>query len=305
MGKSVTESISAAQVGEKWSDISFRCSDQDEKDEAIKAHKFILASRSPVFEAMFFGAMKETNDEIKLDDITAETFQLFLRYLYTDDVDLNYKTSMELVQVAHKYRVSKCVKFCTDFLKENITHKKACAILQLALLLDLTDLEYDVMKHIERNTVSVLGLEEFLETNLETLARIIRSSRLNIDETVVFKYVDMWATKRCEEQELEVTGPNKRAVLQDAFDLIRFRIMTVKDFIRIMYQKNYFTIVEYEEIVADIIGFKSLPRSKYGGKRQRGLSEFDVDLNQFDKFEDGLRENLRQIIQAARSLQES
>ena len=79
LGKSITESISAAQVGEKWSDISFRCSDQDEKDEAIKAHKFILASRSPVFEAMFFGAMKETNDEIKLDDITAETFQLFLR----------------------------------------------------------------------------------------------------------------------------------------------------------------------------------------------------------------------------------
>ena len=79
VGKSVTQSISIAQNCDAWSDISFLCYDQDESHKPIKAHKFILASRSPVFEAMFFGPMKETNKVIKLEDISSEAFKAFLR----------------------------------------------------------------------------------------------------------------------------------------------------------------------------------------------------------------------------------
>ena len=45
----------------------------------VGAHKMILAARSSVFEAMFFGMLMETQDEIALDDIDSETFKLFLR----------------------------------------------------------------------------------------------------------------------------------------------------------------------------------------------------------------------------------
>ena len=80
LGKSVTESISIAQNCDAWSDVSFRCRDQDETDDPIKAHKFILASRSPVFEAMFFGLLKETQQVIRLEDVSLDTFKALLRY---------------------------------------------------------------------------------------------------------------------------------------------------------------------------------------------------------------------------------
>lgn len=45
----------------------------------IKAHKYILASRSNVFEAMLFGGLSETSDVIDVPDIEAEIFDAMLR----------------------------------------------------------------------------------------------------------------------------------------------------------------------------------------------------------------------------------
>ena len=46
----------------------------------IHAHKVILASRSPVFYAMFEGLLAETG-EIKVPDMDRETFNAILRYM--------------------------------------------------------------------------------------------------------------------------------------------------------------------------------------------------------------------------------
>ena len=45
----------------------------------IHAHKIVLAARSPVFQAMFFGPCAQSNEEIVLDNTEKETFDLFLR----------------------------------------------------------------------------------------------------------------------------------------------------------------------------------------------------------------------------------
>ena len=45
----------------------------------IKAHKYVLASRSSVFYAMFYGSVSETSDEIKIPDIEPEVFSTVLK----------------------------------------------------------------------------------------------------------------------------------------------------------------------------------------------------------------------------------
>ena len=64
-----------------WTDISFRCSDQTEENprDGIHAHKIVLAARSPVFQAMFFGPCKESNTVIEVQDAESQYFELFLR----------------------------------------------------------------------------------------------------------------------------------------------------------------------------------------------------------------------------------
>ena len=64
-----------------WTDVSFRCSDQTEENpgDRIYAHKIVLAARSPVFRAMFFGPCKDSNTVIEVQDADSQDFDLFLR----------------------------------------------------------------------------------------------------------------------------------------------------------------------------------------------------------------------------------
>ena len=48
----------------------------------ISAHKYVLASRSSVFAAMFYGGLPETSDVIVVSDIEPEVFDILLRYIY-------------------------------------------------------------------------------------------------------------------------------------------------------------------------------------------------------------------------------
>ena len=48
----------------------------------ISAHKYVLASRSSVFAAMFYGSLPETSDIIVVSDIEPEVFDILLKYIY-------------------------------------------------------------------------------------------------------------------------------------------------------------------------------------------------------------------------------
>ncbi|XP_078156607.1 BTB/POZ and MATH domain-containing protein 2-like [Carex rostrata] len=50
----------------------------------LSAHKCILAARSPVFSAQFFGPMKEKSDTIKIEEMEARVFKALLHFIYND-----------------------------------------------------------------------------------------------------------------------------------------------------------------------------------------------------------------------------
>ncbi|EFX61459.1 hypothetical protein DAPPUDRAFT_69494, partial [Daphnia pulex] len=53
-------------------------------DSTFPAHKFLLAARSRVFAAMFQANMIESlTGRVKIVDFDAETFEEFLRFVYT------------------------------------------------------------------------------------------------------------------------------------------------------------------------------------------------------------------------------
>ncbi|KAJ3685878.1 hypothetical protein LUZ61_015042 [Rhynchospora tenuis] len=70
------------------------------EEEKISAHKFMLAARSPVFEAELYGDMAEAKSScIKIKDMKAEVFNALLRFVYTDYYEHIEKVlAIELVQ---------------------------------------------------------------------------------------------------------------------------------------------------------------------------------------------------------------
>ncbi|GJN04035.1 hypothetical protein PR202_ga21545 [Eleusine coracana subsp. coracana] len=89
------ESLLASGDG---SDVTFSVS-----SETFRAHRAVLAARSPVFKAQLFGPMKDAKTPcIKLHEIKPATFQILLRFMYTDalpgDEELKGASTVELFQ---------------------------------------------------------------------------------------------------------------------------------------------------------------------------------------------------------------
>ncbi|EAY78543.1 hypothetical protein OsI_33641 [Oryza sativa Indica Group] len=84
-------------------DVTFRVAGED-----VRAHRYILAARSPVFKAEFFGQMKESssssNTVVNVDDMEAEVFRALLAFIYTDalpETKTKAKQEDELVIAQH------------------------------------------------------------------------------------------------------------------------------------------------------------------------------------------------------------
>ena len=62
-------------------DVSFQVGPAEGSSSVVEAHKYVLMSRSPVFFAMFGGALAEGKDSkpIKVPDIEPEPFRQMLR----------------------------------------------------------------------------------------------------------------------------------------------------------------------------------------------------------------------------------
>ncbi|GER34946.1 BTB/POZ and MATH domain-containing protein 3 [Striga asiatica] len=62
-------------------DVTFRLG-----EESFKAHKLILAARSPVFKAQFFGLVGNLDsNEVELEDVEPSIFKALLQFIYSDE----------------------------------------------------------------------------------------------------------------------------------------------------------------------------------------------------------------------------
>ncbi|KAJ3675648.1 hypothetical protein LUZ60_004690 [Juncus effusus] len=107
----------------KGADVTFEV-----HGEFFKAHKVVLAARSPVFSAQFFGLMSEKGAEsIKMNDIEPEVFRDLLDFVYSDSMPKFDDDKMEpiilyqhLLVAADRYEVERLKVICENKLSQNI-----------------------------------------------------------------------------------------------------------------------------------------------------------------------------------------
>ncbi|CAO2211560.1 unnamed protein product [Urochloa humidicola] len=103
------------------SDVSFVVA-----GETFRAHRLVLAARSPVFKAQLRGSMADgTMDSIALRDIAADTFRIMLRFVYTDalpeDEDIGFYTMLRLLAAADRFALDRLKLVCAQILWDNVT----------------------------------------------------------------------------------------------------------------------------------------------------------------------------------------
>lgn len=93
-----------------------------------------------VFFNMFYGSLPETGD-VTIVDATAEIFEIFLQFIYMNDIKLTIENMDEVLCLAKKYNVIECQRKCVDFLPNVLTFENAISILSLAVLYDQESLQ--------------------------------------------------------------------------------------------------------------------------------------------------------------------
>ncbi|CAL4995384.1 unnamed protein product [Urochloa decumbens] len=118
-------------------DVTFHVS-----GESLAAHKAILAARSLVFKAKFFGGMEETSSEaVVIEDMEAAVFKSMLHFIYTDmapelDGDLEPQAAVIMAQhllaAADRYGLNRLKLICECKLSGGIDIGTAATTLALA-----------------------------------------------------------------------------------------------------------------------------------------------------------------------------
>lgn len=248
--KSLVKCMIHMLTEEVMCDVTFRVG----RDKTpIKAHKYMLASRSPVFYTMFEGSLPETG-EINVPDIDENIFQIILRYIYSDELTLSNENVKDTLYAADKYMLWKVKMSCSDYLKVTACSCDASVALQAACQFGLKELQETSLAYIESNTEQCLSSEHTMQLPKECMEIILRSDTLSCSETDILKCVLKWAKVRCTEAKQEIKEGNLRNIIGNLLPLVRFPLV----------DKEYFATVISDADLLTLPEIVSVFRSHYG-----------------------------------------
>jgi BTB/POZ domain-containing protein 3/6 len=211
------------------SDVKFSVGKAQDTKTEIPAHKYVLGTGSPVFFAMLYGDFSR-DEVISIDDCDPPSFMELLRFLYCDKVTLCSANVLDVLYLANKYIVPVLSKECVNYLLENVQTDNVLDVLNAAVCFGEARLEKHCWSILFRRTSEILLSDSFVEIDGQLLKSILGKDCLNVDEIDVFQAVKRWAACECQRKNLTQTSENMRDTMSDIISLIRFPVMSAKEF---------------------------------------------------------------------------
>ena len=247
------------------SDIKFTCA---ESTKSFYAHKYVLATSSVALHAMFYGDLAETKPVVHLSDTDEGSLREFLRFLYTDQCDLSADNVVSVMYLSKKYIVPSLTEKCVEIMKNILNVENVLIILEQAIYFDEDKLKKKCWDLVESRATEVVATEVFNNINQKTLACILGREYLKIPEVALFQAVLKWCDVQCWKKQLEVTGENRRAMLQDAVYDIAFLSMSHEEFAKHVHLSELLSAEEMVSIYGKISGIQ-LPCTKWKKRKQK------------------------------------
>uniref|UniRef100_K1R766 BTB/POZ domain-containing protein 6 n=1 Tax=Magallana gigas TaxID=29159 RepID=K1R766_MAGGI len=218
-------------INQIYCDVTFKVGTAGKE---VKAHKYVLASRSSVFAAMLYGSLSEANDVIAVPDIEAETFNILLKFLYFEDHGIDETTVITTLYAAEKYAVTELVEICQSFLESKMAADNVCVVMENARMFNMADLLTkckNFIFDIESDARRVFESDGFLDLKRETLLSIAESDELPLEENFIYRSLTRWAKHNCAKERKE--NPNFteiRKMLGNTIYEVRFPTMSLETF---------------------------------------------------------------------------
>jgi len=260
---------------ELLSDVKFvvRDSQGGSESKKIPAHKLVLAISSPVFFAMFYGELAETNDSVEIYDCEYESLLELFRFIYSDEANLNPDNVMQLMYLAKKYMLPSLADKCSTFLQKNLDASNVFHVLPDVQIYEEKDLLDHCWKIIEKETEEAVKSDGFVTIERSVLEELVEKDSLKIKEVALFKAVDCWAKKECEKQGLVAEGSAKRRILGERIVKgIRFPVMEQKQFASVVLDCDILSKRECVDLMKYFNGVLTIPVGFSEAKRAGHLN---------------------------------
>ncbi|CAG2207956.1 BTBD3_6 [Mytilus edulis] len=209
--ETVTDKLDKICLTAEMADVLF--SFQGENVPRIPAHKMILALRSPVFKDMFYGSFPLRQGEIRIEGITWDIFRIFLKYLYSDHLQLSKDSVIPLLNAAQKYQIGELISKCENYLQDNLAVNNACTLFNYAKVFTMDKIQTTALRFIADNAFDVLKNDDFLLLSSENLVDILKFDYLCVQEVGVILAVLRWVDHKLTNSKIKVDGKSRRAVL--------------------------------------------------------------------------------------------
>nr|XP_018900417.1 PREDICTED: BTB/POZ domain-containing protein 1-like [Bemisia tabaci]XP_018900418.1 PREDICTED: BTB/POZ domain-containing protein 1-like [Bemisia tabaci]XP_018900419.1 PREDICTED: BTB/POZ domain-containing protein 1-like [Bemisia tabaci]XP_018900420.1 PREDICTED: BTB/POZ domain-containing protein 1-like [Bemisia tabaci] len=241
-----------------FTDVCFIVGTEEKRIPAIRS---ILSLGSSVFAAMLSERWSSDESEIAVPDVEPDAFYELLRFIYCEKVALTKLIVWPLFYAADKYDVQALKLKCITFLKTSLTPSDLCYYLLEARLLGATDVMNLCFERLSTAATSAIFHcprdDEvnfcFHDLDVETICCILERNKLEIEEVDLFKSILGWAKLECRRQNLKTNVKNMRRVLEPVLPLIRFRLMSLKEFTEVVSNSGILSIEEELSILTYLI----------------------------------------------------
>ena len=200
-------------------DVTFKTSDGG----SVSAHRAIVAAGSPVFHAMLYGNMKESNEkEIVLQSIDSETLKLLLKFMYTGAASFDVNQCMKLLEAANYFGVSILEVCCTECIDNTLDIETCCQVITFAHSKDLKLLVDKCFSFLFIHAIDVIKSPQFKDIPFDILLTFLESTDVHAPEIDLFLAVTEWY-KHQDEQLPDIT--------KSVFRSIRYPLISKHDLI--------------------------------------------------------------------------
>ncbi|XP_055452613.1 speckle-type POZ protein-like [Psammomys obesus] len=150
------------ELGELWENSLFTDCCLVVGDQEFRAHKAILAARSPVFRAMFEHEMEEKQkNRVEIHDMKPEVFKEMMTFIYTGKVPNLYTMAAGVLAAADKYGLEHLKVLCEDALCRDLSVENVAHTLFLADLYSAEQLKMQALDFITEYAFEVSETSEW------------------------------------------------------------------------------------------------------------------------------------------------
>ena len=160
----------------KFTDFIIICENTE-----IKCHKFMLASRSPVFMAMFEINLKEVKEgKVDIVGLKAVTVEHMLQYMYSGNVSEDISDMEDLLVAADRYQMDKLKSICEKKLIDQLDVNNVIKNIVFADKLNANKLKKSAMTYLGRKKVEVMKIPDWSKPLKDCSAEFFAQEFLNL-----------------------------------------------------------------------------------------------------------------------------